>query len=179
MPLLLLLGGARSGKSDLAVRLARRQAAPVVLVATAEAGDAEMAARIDRHRRERPAAWETIEVPLALPAAIARVADGSCLIIDCLTLWTANILAGPQAGELETHAMQAALAARDRPGLTIAVSNEVGLGIVPPNELARCYRDLHGRVNAIWAAAADRAYLLVAGRALALAHADELLEELL
>jgi adenosyl cobinamide kinase/adenosyl cobinamide phosphate guanylyltransferase len=178
MPLLLLLGGARSGKSDLAVRLARRQAAPVVLVATAEARDAEMAARIARHRRERPAAWETIEAPLALQAAIARVPDGSCLIIDCLTLWAANILAGPQAGELETRATGAALIARDRPGLTIAVSNEVGLGIVPPNELARSYRDLLGRVNAIWAAAADRAYLLVAGRALALAHADELIEEL-
>ncbi len=178
MPLLLLLGGARSGKSDLAVRLARRQSAPVVLIATADAGDAEMAARIARHRRERPAAWETIEAPLALAAAIAGAPDGSCVIVDCLTLWTSNMLAGPQAGETEARALQAARAARDRGGLTIAVSNEVGLGIVPANPLARSYRDLLGRVNAIWAAAADSAYLLVAGRALALARVDQLIGEL-
>jgi adenosyl cobinamide kinase/adenosyl cobinamide phosphate guanylyltransferase len=176
--LILLLGGARSGKSDLAVRLAQRQCAPVTLIATAEIGDQEMAARIARHRRERSPTWQTIEAPLALQAAIIGVPDGDCLIVDCLTLWTSNMLAGPQAGELEAHAGEAAQAARERGGLTIAVSNEVGLGIVPGNPLARRYRDLHGRVNAIWAAAADRAYLLIAGRALALACADELIEEL-
>ncbi len=179
MPLILLLGGARSGKSDLAVRLAQRQRGPVTLIATAEIGDDEMAARIDRHRRERPPGWKTVEEPRELQAAIAGVPDASCLIIDCLTLWTSNLLAGPQAGEIEALATRAAQAARSRGGLTIAISNEVGLGIVPVNPLARDYRDLHGRVNAIWAAGAERAYLLVAGRALALASPGELIEELL
>ncbi|MGA2929519.1 MAG: bifunctional adenosylcobinamide kinase/adenosylcobinamide-phosphate guanylyltransferase [Solirubrobacteraceae bacterium] len=176
MTLVLLLGGARSGKSDTAVRLAAAQAAPVTLVATAQAGDDEMAQRIARHQRERPDTWTTIEEPLELEAAIARAAPADALILDCLTLWTANLLAGSEPAAVEARAGAAAAAAARRPGLTIAISNEVGQGIVPGNELARRYRDLLGRVNAIWAAAADHAYLLVAGRALALAPVDRLLE---
>ncbi len=178
MTLILLLGGARSGKSELAVAIAERQNAPVILIATAEAGDQEMAERIERHRRERPETWDTIEAPIALEAAIRGAPDGSCVIVDCLTLWTANMLAGPQAGEIEKRSERAARAARDRAGLTIVVSNEVGLGIVPEHALGRVYRDLHGRVNRVWAQAADRAYMLVAGRALALLGAAELFEEL-
>ncbi|MGP0052490.1 MAG: bifunctional adenosylcobinamide kinase/adenosylcobinamide-phosphate guanylyltransferase [Solirubrobacteraceae bacterium] len=179
MPLLLLLGGARSGKSELAVRLAAARAAPVVLIATAEPRDQEMAARIAQHRRDRPAGWETLEAPLELEQAIAAVAHETTLIIDCLTLWVSNLLlSGIDPTGLPARAAAAAEQARARAGLTVAVSNEVGMGIVPDNELARRYRDVLGAVNAAWAAAADRARLLVAGRLLSLAPADALIGEL-
>jgi adenosyl cobinamide kinase/adenosyl cobinamide phosphate guanylyltransferase len=160
--LVVLLGGARSGKSARAVRLAEDAGAPVVFVATGEGRDEEMAARIDAHRRERPAGWTTIEEPLDLRAALDATPAGSTLIVDCLSLWVANLL--EQAREPDDLAPAAA--ARD--GLTIAVTNEVGLGIVPANELARRYRDVLGRVNAAWVAASDEAFLCVAGRAIAL-----------
>jgi adenosylcobinamide kinase / adenosylcobinamide-phosphate guanylyltransferase len=178
MALVLLTGGACSGKSDLAVRLAAEQSAPVVCLATARAGDEEMEARIARHRRARPEPWRTIEEPLRLREAIEAVDGGDCLIVDCLTLWTANALDRLGSGEAEARAASAAEAASTRPGVTIAVTNEVGLGLVPDNPLGREYRDLLGRVNATWAAAADRAVLLVAGRMLALERADSLAEAL-
>ena len=169
MALVLLLGGARSGKSDRAVRLAAAQPAPVTLIATAQAGDAEMAARIDRHRAERPAPWATIEEPVDLSGALASVAPTDCVIVDDLTLWVSNLI---DAGDVEERGAEAARVAAGRPGLTVAVSNEVGMGIVPANELARRYRDALGRVNASWAFAAARADLLVAGRLLVLQPAD-------
>jgi len=175
MPIVMLIGGARSGKSALAVRLACSQPAPVVVIATAEAGDDDMASRIARHRTERPPSFETVEEPLALSEAIAGLPADRCLIIDCLTLWTSNMLAIRGPVEIEAAAGAAAAQAAARPGLTIAVTNEVGLGIVPEHPLARSYRDLLGRVNTVWSAAAQRAYLLVAGQALALSPADELL----
>lgn len=178
MALVLLTGGARSGKSELATRLAAEQDAPVVLLATAEAGDKEMATRIARHRRERPASWRTIEEPLRLRETIEAVGGYDCLIVDCLTLWAANALERLGAEEAEAQAAAAAGAASARQGLTIAVTNEVGLGLVPDNALGRSYRDLLGRVNTIWATAADRALLLVAGRALALEKTDSLGERL-
>jgi len=178
MTLVLLLGGARSGKSDLAVRIAAAQSEPVVLIATAEAGDAEMDERITRHRRERPAGWGTLEAPLELEAAIAQVPEEDCLIVDDLTLWTANMLALHDDEAIEAHAVRAARVAAERSGLTVVVSNEVGLAIVPDNALARRYRDLLGRVNATWADTADRSYFLVAGRSLRLNPADELIREL-
>ena len=171
MALVLLLGGARSGKSATALRLAHGQDAPVVFLATAEAGDHEMAARIANHRDERPRSWHTLEEPLRLREAIASVDGGACLLIDCLTLWSANALAAIGASAAEEEARAAAELAAARPGLTVAVSNEVGLGIVPDSPLPREYRDVHGRVNAIWARAAQRSYLLVAGRALELGEA--------
>lgn len=177
MPLVLLIGGARSGKSELALRMASRQSAPVVFVATAQAGDTEMVERIAQHRHERPASWRTIEEPLRLRETIEAAASDSCVVVDCLTLWTANALAELGAAEAEARAATAAAAASARHGLTIAVTNEVGLGIVPDNPLARSYRDLLGRVNTIWAEAADRAYLLVAGRALALGRTALVVEE--
>lgn len=177
MALVFLTGGARSGKSSLAVRLASGQPAPVVFVATGEACDPEMIERIERHRRERPASWQTIEEPLELRSAIERADDSDCLVVDCLTFWTANALACYGSEDVETRAREAAAVARARLGLTIAVSNEVGSGIVPVNELARAYRDLLGTVNAIWAGAAESAYLVVAGQALRLAPAAALLEE--
>ena len=162
MTLVVLLGGARSGKSARAVRLAQDAGAPVVLVATGEARDAEMAARIDAHRRERPAGWTTVEEPLELRTAVEAAPPESTVVVDCLSLWVANLLEeGREPGDV-------APVAASRPGLTIAVSNEVGLGIVPANELARRYRDELGRVNAAWVAASDEAYLCVAGRAIPL-----------
>jgi adenosyl cobinamide kinase/adenosyl cobinamide phosphate guanylyltransferase len=178
MPLVLLIGGARSGKSQLALRLASEQSSPVAFLATAQAGDTEMAARIAQHRLERADSWQTIEEPLRLREAIADVSDDRCLLIDCLTLWTANALEAFGADQVEAHATAAARVAAARTGLTVAVTNEVGLGIVPDNALARSYRDLLGRVNAIWAGDADQVYLLVAGRALALAKTDSLSERL-
>jgi adenosyl cobinamide kinase/adenosyl cobinamide phosphate guanylyltransferase len=160
MPLTFLIGGARSGKSSLAVRLASETGAPVVFVATAEARDTEMAERIARHRTERPTEWETVEEPLKLHAAIESAPPDACVVVDCLSLWVANIL--EQGGE-------PALRVPTRNGPTIAVSNEVGLGIVPATPLGRTYRDVLGRVNAAWAAAADEAFFVVAGKALRLA----------
>ena len=178
MTLTLLIGGARSGKSKLALRLAAGQSSSVVFVATAQAGDAEMADRIAVHRGERPAEWQTIEEPLLLRNAIAEVESTACVVVDCLTLWTANALEALGRDETEAQAAAAADAASARPGWTIVITNEVGLGIVPDNPLARSYRDLLGRVNTIWAEDADQVYLLVAGRALSLAKTDSLSERL-
>jgi adenosylcobinamide kinase/adenosylcobinamide-phosphate guanylyltransferase len=162
--LVLLVGGARSGKSRLAVDLARAAGGPVTFVATGEAGDDEMAARIARHREERPPEWTTVEEPRELGRALAAVPPGETAIVDCLSLWVANL----DGADVERAGAEAARVARERAGLTVAVTNEVGLGIVPDNALARRYRDDLGRVNAGWAAAADEAWFVVAGRKLRL-----------
>jgi adenosyl cobinamide kinase/adenosyl cobinamide phosphate guanylyltransferase len=166
MSLVFLLGGARSGKSALAVELARRGREPVIVLATAEARDEEMAERIREHREARPADWEVVEEPVELLAALRRLDDRATIVVDCLSLWVANML--DRGSDVEQQAHDAAALAADREGLTIAVSNEVGLGIVPASALARRYRDVLGRVNATWAAAADEAAFVVAGRALRL-----------
>jgi adenosylcobinamide kinase / adenosylcobinamide-phosphate guanylyltransferase len=171
--LVVLLGGARSGKSALAVRLAAERGAPVTFVATARPGDEEMAERIRRHRRERPEEWSTIEEPVDVVAAIERAPAGDTLVVDCLSLWVANVLEG--VNDVEDRARTAAAACAARSALTVAVSNEVGLGIVPATPLGRRYRDVLGRVNAIWAAVADDALLVVAGRALRLEPAAHVL----
>lgn len=178
MPLTLLTGGARSGKSQLAVRLASEQRSPVAFIATGEPGDPEMRARIAAHRRQRPQQWRTIEEPVALRQAIQNVAREDCLIVDCLTLWTANAVTAIGPAATEAEAIEAAALAAGRPGRTVVVSNEVGLGIVPDNHVARRYRDLLGRVNTIWADAADQAYLVLAGRAVPLRPPETLIEEL-
>jgi adenosyl cobinamide kinase/adenosyl cobinamide phosphate guanylyltransferase len=167
--LVVLLGGARSGKSARAVELAARGGGPVTFVATAEAGDEEMAARIAAHRLSRPAGWSTVEEPLDLAGAVSAADPEATMVVDCLSLWAANAIErGDTDAEVEAHAGAAALAAAARRGLTVAVSNEVGLGIVPETPLGRRYRDLLGRVNAIWVDAADEAALVVAGRSLRL-----------
>jgi adenosyl cobinamide kinase/adenosyl cobinamide phosphate guanylyltransferase len=177
MALTVLLGGARSGKSALAQRLAGRWDGPVAVVATGQPGDAEMAERIARHRAARPAGWVTVEEPLALEAALAAAPGDAFVVVDCLTLWVSNLLGhGLDDAEVEDRARAAAGAAAARAAPTVAVSNEVGSGIVPADPLARRYRDLLGQVNAVWAAAADRALLLVAGRAVALADPPDLLD---
>jgi adenosylcobinamide kinase / adenosylcobinamide-phosphate guanylyltransferase len=169
MSLTFLLGGARSGKTALAVDLARQAGSLVTVIATGEAGDEEMAERIRIHRTERPRDWTTVEEPLELGDAIGAVDAAHVLVIDCLTLWVSNLLArGDTDGEVEALSRAAAERAGSRAALTIAISNEVGLGIVPANALARRYRDLLGRVNATWARAADEPGLVVAGRLLRL-----------
>jgi adenosyl cobinamide kinase/adenosyl cobinamide phosphate guanylyltransferase len=169
MSLTFLLGGARSGKTALAVDLARQAGGPVTVIATGEAGDEEMAERIRIHRAERPQGWTTVEEPLELEDAITAVDAAHILVIDCLTLWVSNLLArGDTDSEVEAVSSAAAERASSRTAFTIAISNEVGLGIVPANALARRYRDLLGRVNATWARAADEPGLVVAGRLLRL-----------
>jgi adenosylcobinamide kinase/adenosylcobinamide-phosphate guanylyltransferase len=170
MPLTFLVGGARSGKSALAVRLASAWEGPVAFVVTAQAGDdKELAERIAQHRRERPAEWQTIEEPLDLAGGLERVPDEAFVVVDCLTLWAANALqAGWSEEDVESVAAAAAALAAERASPSIFVSNEVGMGIVPATPLGRSYRDLLGRVNAVVAARADRACLVVAGRTLEL-----------
>jgi adenosyl cobinamide kinase/adenosyl cobinamide phosphate guanylyltransferase len=169
MGLTFLVGGARSGKSSLAVRLAAESGRPVVFVATSEARDEEMAARIESHRAERPPEWSTVEAPLNLVGTLASAPEDACVVLDCLTLWTSNALEAGWSGEaVEEAAEEAAELAAARGAPTVVVSNEVGLGVVPDTPLGRRYRDVHGRVNAIFAAAAERACLVVAGRSLEL-----------
>ena len=164
MALTVLLGGARSGKSRLAIETATAAGAPVTFVATGEARDEEMAERIAKHRAERPAAWATVEEPLALEAVLRDVDPAQTVIVDCLTLWVANLLErdGESASVLES-ARGAAAAAAERPGLTLAISNEVGLGIVPATPLGREFRDLLGSVNRVWVDASAEAMFVVAG----------------
>ncbi|HYP54913.1 MAG TPA: bifunctional adenosylcobinamide kinase/adenosylcobinamide-phosphate guanylyltransferase [Solirubrobacterales bacterium] len=172
MALTVLLGGARSGKSALALRRAARAGAPVVFVATGEARDEEMEARIARHRAERDPSWTTVEAPLDLAGALAAAPPEACVIVDCLSLWVANLVQrGLGEAEVAEAAKEAAALAAGRPGATIAVSNEVGMGVVPEIELGRRYRDILGRVHAAWAARAEEALLVVAGRTLALGAA--------
>ncbi len=163
--LALLLGGARSGKSALAIQLASRGPEPATLIATGEALDDEMAERIAQHRAERPASWPTVEEPVGVERALRAIDSGKTIVIDCLTLWVANLLgAGRSDADVLKSAKQVALLAAERPGRTIAVSNEVGSGIVPGDALSRRYRDLLGRVNAIFSDHAGEAFLVVAGR---------------
>jgi adenosyl cobinamide kinase/adenosyl cobinamide phosphate guanylyltransferase len=161
-------GGARSGKSGLALRMAAAAGTPVAMIATAEARDPEMADRIAAHRRERPASWRTLEEPLDLAGAIRGLAGDEFAIVDCLSLWVSNLLENAAPAAIEKLATEAAALAAAHGGGCVAVSNEVGMGIVPANALARSYRDALGRVNAIWADAADEALFAVSGRVLRL-----------
>ncbi len=164
----LVLGGARAGKSAFAVARAAALGGRVMFVATAEARDAEMAARIARHRAERPPGWGTLEVPRALAAALRQLEGrADVVLVDCLTLWVANLLDGTPAGDAEPDlgpavAELAACVARRRFHL-ICVSNEVGAGVHPETALGRRFRDALGLVNQAVARAADEVVLLVAG----------------
>ncbi|MBS1155835.1 MAG: hypothetical protein H6R07_1759 [Proteobacteria bacterium] len=162
MTIELILGGARSGKSRYALNQVLAQTGPVAWVATAQAHDDEMRERIAHHRAERPAHWQTVEVPLQLAAALAALRD-RFVVVDCLTLWLTNWLcredtAGWQA---ERRAFLAELA-QPRQQLLL-VSNEVGFGIVPDNALARLFRDEAGRLHQDIAAIVPQVTLVVAG----------------
>ena len=171
--LILLLGGARAGKSAAAERLAQA-GRRVLFIATAEALDEEMRRRIAAHRARRPSAWDTLEAPLDPAAAAGPIlARYDTVVLDCLTLWVSNLLlrqaddSGAEAAILE--ATGALLELIERSAATwIVISNEVGLGVVPPSPLGRTYRDALGRVNQLVAARANRVYLMVAGLTLEL-----------
>jgi adenosyl cobinamide kinase/adenosyl cobinamide phosphate guanylyltransferase len=169
MGLTVLLGGARSGKSALSSELAAETELPVVVVVTAEARDEEMTERIRRHRELRPAAWITVEAPVEVARAVRELAPNAFVVLDCLSLWVSNAIEAKLDDDRilhEAREIASALANREVPA--VVVSNEVGLGIVPMNALARRYRDTLGRVNATFVDAAERAYFVVAGKALAL-----------
>ena len=176
--LTLILGGARSGKSSHALALARQAGRRVVFVATAAAGDEEMAARIARHRAERPPHWETREIQRSVGAALeANPPRAALLLLDDLTLLVSNVLLAA-LGEADPAALSTQAAARRAveteiagllqayqhlPLAWIVVSNEVGWGLVPPSPLGRLYRDLLGWANRQVAAVADEVLLMVAG----------------
>lgn len=164
----LILGGARSGKSDFAERLAVASALAVTYVATAETADAEMERRIAHHRAHRPATWALVEEPCALAHVLrTHAAAGHCLLVDCLTLWLSNLLAAPsQRLRDETAALLTVLPTL--PGQILLVSNEVGWGIVPDNALARHFRDEAGRLHQRLAALCDHVTLVAAGLPLTL-----------
>lgn len=167
-----VFGGARSGKTALALAWAEASGRRPVMVATAEAWDAEMAARIAAHRAERDGRWRTVEAPLELVAALrTAAAPESIVVVDCLTLWLSNLLLAERSVEAEIDGLVAELGRCAGP--TILVSNEVGLGIVPENALARRFRDLQGRLNRQVAAVADRVTFVAAGLSLRLKPGPE------
>jgi len=177
--LILILGGARSGKSRFAQQLAQacsdEEQRSVVYIATAEAGDEHMRQRIERHRRDRPLGWETLEAPQNVAAAIEAARDSAAaIIVDCLTLWISNLLlaGGEEFNEAQAASREEAildevealtLAARKANSRVIVVSNEVGMGIVPLTRLGRIFRDIAGRANQALAQAADEVYMMWAG----------------
>lgn len=164
----LVLGGARSGKSAFAERLVLEAGSVTPhYIATAQAWDAEMTARIARHKADRAGAgWITLEAPLALTETLASVPDTAPVLIDCLTLWLSNqLLTGADLKEAATG-LATAIAARQAP--VVAVANEVGLGIVPETALGRRFRDAAGRLNQRLAAQAGRVVFVAAGLPLAL-----------
>ncbi|HEY3415482.1 MAG TPA: bifunctional adenosylcobinamide kinase/adenosylcobinamide-phosphate guanylyltransferase [Armatimonadota bacterium] len=163
--LTLILGGARSGKSTYAERLAAEYAR-VTYLATAQAFDEEMQARIAKHRADRPPTWITAECPHDVATAILAHAETDCFLLDCLTLYVSNLLLAHEddAESVVPLAINEMLAAhRATSAGLIIVANEVGLGLVPDNPLGRRYRDLLGRANQQIAAVADNVYFLVAG----------------
>ncbi|MDT8344828.1 MAG: bifunctional adenosylcobinamide kinase/adenosylcobinamide-phosphate guanylyltransferase [Thermohalobaculum sp.] len=156
----IILGGARSGKSARALTLAAHP--PHVFIATAEALDTEMAARIARHRAERGESWRVVEEPLELADAVrAHAAEGATLLIDCLTLWLSNLMHHGREPGAETARLIAAMDLA--PGRVVLVSNEIGLGLSPMNELGRAFRDEQGRLNQRIAAVADHVEFVAAG----------------
>lgn len=161
----LILGGARSGKSRYALDLADTFPPPRLYMATAEAGDEEMAARIAQHRRERGEGWDTVEAPLDLTGALGRAQERyQVILVDCLTLWLSNwLLREGDRAEIQRVCRELTTVVENTSTPTILVSNEVGWGIVPENPLAREFRDRAGWLHQLLAAAADLVVLLVAG----------------
>ena len=170
--MILVLGGVRSGKSAFADEWAARNSQRVLYVATAQAFDEEMEARIARHRASRPADWHTLEAPRDVAGAIAeRQADYDVILLDCLTVLTANILLELPEDVSQDDANEAAIAEIDEllrvyaasDATWVVVSNEVGMGVVPPSRLGRFFRDMLGLANQRFARAADEVVMMVAG----------------
>jgi adenosylcobinamide kinase/adenosylcobinamide-phosphate guanylyltransferase len=164
----LLLGGARSGKSYYAQQLAMKLGGKVLFVATGEALDEEMQARIAEHQKDRPKNWRTLEIPTGVGKGIERqIGDAKVVLIDCLTLLISNLLRGepdyPEAEKRVIAEINELIAAMDRLNASfVIVSNEVGMGLVPDNKLGRIYRDLLGKANQLLASHATEVYLMVA-----------------
>ncbi|SHO67040.1 adenosylcobinamide kinase /adenosylcobinamide-phosphate guanylyltransferase [Pseudoxanthobacter soli DSM 19599] len=170
--LVLVLGGARSGKSAFAERLARASGLARTYVATAEAFDAEMEARIARHRADRGADWRTVEAPLELAETVRReTGTGTVVLADCLTLWLSNVMLAGHTVEAAIDEVVAAMVSASGP--LIAVSNEVGLSLVPETPLGRAFRDAQGRLNRLVAEVASDVVFVAAGRPLRLKPAPD------
>jgi adenosylcobinamide kinase/adenosylcobinamide-phosphate guanylyltransferase len=167
----LVLGGARSGKSDYAEKLAAELGRHILYIATAESRDEEMAARIEAHQKARPAQWQTLEAPRDIGAALTSIDFcPDALLLDCMTLLVSNIVLTMESAPLDAvettvqTEIDAFISAHQKLDVPlIIVSNEVGLGLVPPYQLGRVYRDVLGRANQKMAAVADRVLLMVAG----------------
>ncbi|MDD4860163.1 MAG: bifunctional adenosylcobinamide kinase/adenosylcobinamide-phosphate guanylyltransferase [Dehalococcoidales bacterium] len=174
--IILVTGGARSGKSTYAQEIAKKSPAPVLFVATAEPGDEEMRRRIEKHKQDRPIDWQTMEAPRNIGARIQQhAAPVRTVVVDCLTLLVSNIIqqySDASGEQVDEPAAEKAVneeidglfaAAKMVPATFILVTNEVGLGLVPPNKLGRVYRDLLGKANQKIAQHADEVYLMVSG----------------
>ena len=163
--LILILGGARSGKSSFAIKFAGEKAGKKFYLATAEPLDNEMKERIERHKKERPSSWETIEETKDIPQTLRNLRSKcDVVILDCVTLWLSNLLhEGHDESEILKITEELLSVVKENDYLLVAVSNEVGLGIVPDNGLARRFRDIAGRVNQEIASAADEVYFLLSG----------------
>ena len=167
METILIVGGARSGKSQRAIELARDTAPDRIFVATAEASDTEMADRIEQHRADRGHGFTTVEAPLELVDALERAASPDrVVVVDCLTLWLSNLMHYGRDVEVQTAALTRFLART--PGPLILVSNEVGMGLVPGTALGRGFRDAQGSLNQAVAAVCARVEFMVAGLPMAL-----------
>ncbi|HEV2685436.1 MAG TPA: bifunctional adenosylcobinamide kinase/adenosylcobinamide-phosphate guanylyltransferase [Actinomycetota bacterium] len=175
----LLIGGARSGKSALALEIARKWGGPVTFIATAEPRDDEMSARIAQHRADRDPAWTTLEEPIEMAEAISRPPAEALIVLDCLTLWVSNLFdrGFDRDGETRAREASAALARRETPSLVI--TNEVGSGIVPENAAARAYRDLLGSINSIFAADAQHVLFVSAGHVIPMKKPGEVIDDVL
>lgn len=168
MAFVLILGGARSGKSAAASRLAQQSGSDVTFVATARPTDDEMRERIATHIGDRPTSWTTVESPIDLPEAIANVDQTHVVVVDCVTVWISNLIVelGLTHDEVLGRVDGLIAVCREREALTVLVSNEVGMGVVPETVLGRSFRDLQGLANNVIAANATSVGLVVAGRVL-------------
>lgn len=160
-----ILGGARSGKSQHALRLADDKRARVAFIATCLPLDEEMKERVELHKKKRPASWKTFEETLDIPALLKQIGHNfDIIIIDCLTLWVSNLLLKESKKEVVENKVDEMMdALKDIKGDSIIVSNEVGLGIVPENKLARDFRDVAGRANQIVAGKSKEVFFMIAG----------------
>ncbi len=162
-----VLGGARSGKSGFALKLAEGLPGPRACIATAEALDSEMEERINNHKKDRGADWTTVEEPKDIEGKVDGLKDCGVILIDCLTLWLTNLIEAGLSDAVIKEAAEKLAASCKRTGASvIAVSNELGLGIVPENPLSRRFRDLSGTINQLIANAAQEVFFVAAGIAL-------------
>lgn len=162
--IIFVIGGARSGKSRFAAEIAKKSKCKTAFIATCEALDNEMKKRISLHKKNRPSSWRTIDEPLDLFSAVKKAKNADCIIIDCLTLWVSNLMLKNKTEPAiikEINSITGHL--KKIPGKSIIVSNEVGLGIVPDNKLARDFRDIAGRLNQLFAEKADQVFMMHAG----------------